>query len=178
MKIGIVVGSIREGRVGDSIGAWVAEHATQHEGVTAQIVDLADFDLPVFTGAMPPRMLNKEYDNAAAQAFSAAIDDCDAFIFVTPEYNGSVPGAFKNAIDHIAPEWENKPVGFVGYSYHGGQRAIKHWRDIMQILGSRPVDAQVSLTLGSDVEDGAVKESVQTLTDLETMLTQLTEAQG
>ena len=56
--------------------------------------------------------------------------------------------------------------------------AIKHWRDIMQILGSRLVDAQVSLTLGSDVEDGAVKESVQTLTDLETMLTQLTEAQG
>ena len=75
MKIGIVVGSIREGRVGDSIGAWVAKHATQHEGVTAQIVDLADFDLPVFTGAMPPRMLNKEYDNAAAQAFRAAIDD-------------------------------------------------------------------------------------------------------
>lgn len=69
MKIGIVVGSIREGRVGDSIGAWVAEHAAQHEGVTAQIVDLADFDLPFFTGVTPPSMLNKEYDNAAAQAF-------------------------------------------------------------------------------------------------------------
>ncbi|WJZ03889.1 NADPH-dependent FMN reductase [Corynebacterium freiburgense] len=156
MKIGIVVGSIREGRVGESIGQWVAENAT---GADFEIIDIQKFDLPLFTGDTPPMMLNKEYKDAKVAAFSKAIDDCQGFIFVTPEYNSSVPGAFKNAIDHLASEWNDKPVGYVGYSFGGGRNAVAHWRTIMGTLKVKDVPEEVSINLGSDVVDGKLNAS-------------------
>ena len=174
MKIGIVIGSVREDRPGPSIASWVAEQAAQHSDATFEIIDLKDFQLPVFDGPMPPMMLNKQYGDERIQKYSAVIDSFDGFIFVTPEYNGSIPGGFKNAIDYLAPEWNDKAIGFVGYSYHGGHGAIKHWRDVMAVLKANPVDSQVNINLGSDVADGVLNATEEQKTALKAVVEQVT----
>ena len=92
MKIGIVIGSIREGRLGENVGRWVKAAVAERTGVDVQVIDLKSFDVPLFTSSTNPMMANREYDSPSVGAWSAAIDDCDAFIFVTAEYNHGVPG--------------------------------------------------------------------------------------
>lgn len=88
------------------------------------------------------------------QAWSDAIDACDAYIFVTPEYNHGVPGAFKNAVDTLGSEWMGKPVGFVGYGSVGGVRAIENWRTVLANFSMYDVRAEVNINLFTDFTDG------------------------
>ena len=127
MKIAIIIGSVREDRKGDDVGQWVKEQSTGRD-VAYELVDLKKFDLPVLTSPTVPGAANRQYPDEARQAWSAAIDACDGFVFVTPEYNHSIPGAFKNAFDSIYPEWNHKSVTFVSYGADAGVRAVEHWR--------------------------------------------------
>ncbi|SPF68573.1 NADPH-dependent FMN reductase [Propionibacterium ruminifibrarum] len=145
MKIGVVSGSIREGRVGESISRWVLAGARAHGGADFELIDLRFFDLPLFTDARMPMAAGKRYDNPVVQAWSNAIDRCHGFIIVTPEYNHSVPGALKNAVDHLANEWVGKPVAFIGYGPDGAVHAIEHWRQIFSTFEARSVSAQLSI---------------------------------
>lgn len=158
MKIGIIVGSIRESALGPKVGAWVAESAKgrDHE---YSLVEVASFDLPLLTNPVPPMALNREYGDTRIQAWSAEIDSYDAYIFVTPEYNHSVPGAFKNAIDLLGPELIYKPVGFVGYGANGGIRAVEHWRTILANFHMIDVRSQVDLNIFADFKDGELVSS-------------------
>jgi len=63
MKIGIVIGSIREGRFGEGVGKWVTEIAQQREGVEYEVLDLKEFDVPLLTSATIPGAANKQYDD-------------------------------------------------------------------------------------------------------------------
>ena len=146
MKIGIIIGSIREGRCGASVGEWVLEQAQGREGFDYEIVDLKSFDVPLLTSATVPGAARKKYDSPQVTAWSQAIDACDAFIFVTPEYNHSVPGAFKNAFDSLGPEWTGKAVGFVSYGAESGVRAVEAWRPIVANFQMVDVRQQVSLS--------------------------------
>ena len=131
MKIGIITGSVRARRKGGSVGQWVWDTARERQGDVEYVhTDLRDVQLPVMDGAVPPMGANKQYENENVQAWSQFVDSCDGFVFVTAEYNRSVPGAFKNAVDSLGPEWLGKPVAFVGYGSRGGVRAIEHWRQI------------------------------------------------
>lgn len=146
MKIGIIIGSIREGRCGASVGEWVLEQAQGREGFDYEIVDLKSFDVPLLTSATVPGAARKKYDSPQVTAWSQAIDACDAFIFVTPEYNHSVPGAFKNAFDSLGPEWTGKAVGFVSYGAESGVRAVEAWRPIVANFQMVDVRQQGSLS--------------------------------
>jgi NAD(P)H-dependent FMN reductase len=53
------------------------------------------------------------YEHAHTRAWSARIAELDGFVFVTPEYNRSIPSALKNAIDFLYSEWNNKAADFV-----------------------------------------------------------------
>lgn len=128
MKIGIIIGSIREGRKADGVAQWVHQQASAREGVEYVLIDLRDFNLGLLTDPVVPGAANRQYPDEARQAWSAAIDACDGFVFVTPEYNHSIPGAFKNAFDSIYPEWNHKSVTFVSYGADAGVRAVEHWR--------------------------------------------------
>lgn len=152
MKIGIVAGSVRRHRLGESIARWVCDVARERGDADYELIDLKDFNLPVFDGDSPMRA-HKQYDNPNVQRWSDAIDSCDAFVFVTPEYNHSVPGGFKNAVDTLGPEWQGKSVAFVGYGADGGVRAVEHWRQILANFEMHDVRAQVSLGLFTDVGD-------------------------
>ena len=155
MKIGIVLGSILEARVGEAVARWIADSASGRPDVTYEIIDLKEFDVPLLTAALPPGAANRQYDDERVTRWSRAIDSCDAFVFVTAEYNHSVPGAFKNAVDSLGPEWIGKPIAFVAYGADGGVRAVEAWRTVVANFSMVDVRAQVSLGLFTDFgEDG------------------------
>ncbi|VEU82097.1 NADPH-dependent FMN reductase [Acholeplasma hippikon] len=152
MKIGIIIGTIREGRVGASVGKWVYDFAANRndEGVTYELVDLKDYSLPLL-GVAPT-----EQQGAAIGAWSAKMASFDGYVFVTGEYNRSIPGAFKNALDFLKPELANKPVGYVGYGGLGGTFAIAALRVSnaqQQLAGVRTM---VNFSLMADFENFTV----------------------
>ena len=152
-NVAVVLGSTRPGRAGQGIAQWVVSEANKIEGVSAAVVDLADFDLPVFAEELPPMMAPAK--DPAAVAWNKALAGFDAFIFVPPEYNHSVPGALKNAIDFIAPSvLANRAVGLVGYSYSAGHRPIEHLRAILVNFTTGVVGPQVNLHLATDFSGG------------------------
>jgi NAD(P)H-dependent FMN reductase len=150
MKIGIIVGSIREGRNGLAVGEWVHRQAAERADATFELLDLKAFELPLMTSSVLPAMANRQYDSANVTRWSQAIDSCDGFIFVTPEYNHGVPGAFKNAVDSLGSEWTGKPVAFVAYGGDGGVRAIQQWRQIVANFEMLDIRAAVALSLFTD----------------------------
>lgn len=176
MKIGIIIGSIRDGRMGEAIGTWVAQNAASHNDATFDIIDLKEFDLPFFSSETLPRLANKQYSDPTVQTFSTAIDSCDGFIFVTPEYNQSVPGAFKNAVDSLALEWLEKPVGLVGYSFHGAKNSRAHWHTILSGFSMTVVPSEVAINLGTDVVDGKFTPNDEQKQTLNSLLQEVTSA--
>ena len=175
--VGIVLGSVREGRFGEQVAHWVLDAAAAREGdVTYQLLDLGTFNVPALTAATIPGAGNKQYDVEEVTRWSQAIDACDGFIFVTPEYNHSVPGAMKNAFDSLGPEWVGKPVAFVGYGADGGVRAVEHWRQIVANLSMLGVRNQVALSLFDDTSNDQFAPRDQKGADLQKVLADLEHA--
>jgi NAD(P)H-dependent FMN reductase len=153
-KIGIILGSTRPGRNGEAVASWVHGIAAQRTDAEFELVDLADYKLPVLDEAYPPSM--GQYTQPHTQAWAEKIASLDGFVIVTPEYNRSVPGALKNAIDFLYAEWNNKAVGFVSYGGNGGTRAVEHLRGVAGELQMADVRSQVALSLFTDFENFSV----------------------
>ncbi|WP_436778137.1 NADPH-dependent FMN reductase [Yinghuangia sp. YIM S09857] len=150
-NVGIILGSTRPGRLGPQVAEWVAETGRKHCGVDVEIVDIADHALPIFDEPRSP--LSGDYEHAHTRAWSTTINAFDAYVFVTPEYNRSIPSALKNAIDYLYSEWNNKAVGFVSYgSTAGGARAAEQLRLIAGALQLAAVRTEVNLSLATDFE--------------------------
>lgn len=178
MKIGVFVGSTRRGRKGDQVGSWIASHAAEHltssdVEATVEVIDLADFNLPFFDSETHPAMANKQYEDEATQAWSAVIDSYDAYIFVTPEYNHSVPAAMKNAFDSLFSEWAKKPVAFAGYGASGGIRSVEHWRVIVGNVFMFDTRSQMTVFLDSDFVDNVFTPAPILETSLKGMVDEL-----
>lgn len=177
MKIGIIIGSIREGRKGEAVAAWVDEAAQQRsdDGATYEVIDLKSFDVPLLTSAAVPGSAKKQYDDENVTRWSQAIDACSAFIFVTPEYNHGVPGGLKNAYDSLGNEWLGKPVAFVSYGAEGGVRAVEHWRAVVANFQQVDVRAQVTLSTFTEWSDGRFSPAEHKSKDLTSLFDMLTE---
>ena len=170
--IAVITGSVRPGRAGSAVARWIAEKANEVDGVDARVLELADFDLPVFAEEVPPMMAPAK--DPAAVAWNKALAGFDAFIFVTPEYNRSVPGALKNAIDFIVPSvLANKAVGLVGYSWHGAVNPLGHLRVILSTFGADVREQQVGINLGSDFQDGVFAPSEELNAQIRELLASL-----
>lgn len=155
MKIGIILGSTREGRVGEQVAQWVAALANQRDSAASyELIDLLHYDLPFFTGAVPPRAAKKQYDDARVAKWSEKIDSFGGFVFVTPEYNQCPPAPFKNAFDTLGEEWSDKGIALVGYGYHGGLNSMETWRQIVSGFTKNVAEKQVSFNLGKELKDG------------------------
>lgn len=176
MKIGIILGSIREERLGASVARWVADQAVSREGVDYELIDLKAFDVPLLTSATVPGAANKQYDDERVRNWSAAIDDCDGFVFVTPEYNHGVPGALKNAFDSLGNEWADKAVAFVSYGAEGGVRAVEHWRQIVANFHMFGVRQQISMSLFSEFGPEGVQPAERRADEIATLFDQLEAA--
>lgn len=151
VRIGVIIGSTRPGRVGDQVARWVIEQASARGEATFELIDLADFALPHLDEAAPAAL--GQYANDHTKAWASKIDSFDGYIFVTPEYNHSTSGALKNAIDFVYGEWNNKAAGLVSYGAAGGTRAAEHLRLILGELQVADVRQQVSFSLLTDFEN-------------------------
>ena len=152
IKVGIILGSTRPGRRGEGVARWVFEQASKRTDAQFELVDLQDFNLPLLDEGQPPAKM--QYEHEHTKVWSTKISSLDAYVFVTPEYNHSIPGALKNAIDYLYREWNNKAAGFVSYGGGaGGTRAVEHLRLVMGELMVADVRAQVALSLFTDFEN-------------------------
>jgi NAD(P)H-dependent FMN reductase len=154
LKIAIIIGSTRPGRNGEAVARWVFEIAKKRNDAEFELVDIADFNLPLLDEPVPPSM--GQYTKPHTQVWSAKINSFDGYVFVTPEYNRATSGALKNAIDYLFKEWNNKAAGIVSYGGAGGTRAAENLRLIMGELLVADVRAQVMLSLITDFENYSV----------------------
>lgn len=151
LKVGIIIGSTRPGRRAEAVARWVYDIAAQRDDAEFEVVDLKDFGLPLLDESQPPA--TGRYEQPHTLAWAEKIASFDAYIFVTPEYNRSIPGALKNAIDFLYAEWNNKAAAFVGYGATGGVRAVEQLRLITSALQIAGVRTQVELSLFRDFQD-------------------------
>ena len=154
IKIAIIIGSTRPGRVGEAVGRWAFQIAGQRKDAEFELVDIKEFNLPLLDEPVPPSM--GKYSKPHTKVWAEKIASFDAFVFVTPEYNHATSGALKNAIDFLYREWNNKAAGFVSYGSAGGARAVENLRLIMGELQVADVRSQVMLSLMTDFENFTV----------------------
>lgn len=150
VHVAIIVGSTRPGRQAESVAQWVQDLAASRHGARFEVLDIADFDLPLFDEHLPP--MAAQYARPHTHRWAAAIERFDAYVLVTPEYNHSPSAALKNALDFLYAEWNDKAVAFVSYGMDGGVRAVEHLRQIAGELQLADIRAAVSLSFASDFE--------------------------
>ena len=121
-NIKLVIGSTRQNRVGKSIASWIEDKLANNSTITLETIDLKEENLPIMDSPIPPAYA--AVDTEAAKAWSRKIRTADGFIFLTPEYNRSIPASLKNALDYLVTEWKDKPAIIVSYGYiDGGKNA-------------------------------------------------------
>ncbi|HEU4325066.1 MAG TPA: NAD(P)H-dependent oxidoreductase [Roseiflexaceae bacterium] len=145
-KIAIIISSTRETRFGDKPTQWIHDIAAAREDMDVQILDLRDFPMPFFdevaSNAWAPTT------NEVAVRWQQTVAQFDGYIFVTAEYNRSITGVLKNALDYAYPEWNRKPAAFVGYGSVGAARAIEQLRLICIELQMAPTRTGVHIQGG------------------------------
>lgn len=143
-RLGVVLVSVRENRAGEPVAQWLLERAKDHGGFEVELVDLKAIDLPILREPNHPRL--QKYTEPKTQAWSKTIAGLDAFVFVTPEYNFSMPPSLVNALDHLYHEWSYKAAGFVSYGgVSGGLRSVQHAKSMMTTFKLVPMVEAVSV---------------------------------
>jgi NAD(P)H-dependent FMN reductase len=155
-RLQIIIASTRPSRKGPAVAAWFEQQARSHAGFEVEVVDLAAVNLPLLDEPEHPRLRKYQHDHT--KAWSATITRADAFVFVTPEYNFSMPPALLNAVDYLVHEWAYKPVGLVSYGgVSGGLRAVQMIKQLVTSLKMMPIPEAVTLpmfTKDLDAETG------------------------
>ncbi|KJK24369.1 FMN reductase [Burkholderiaceae bacterium 16] len=136
-RIGIIVGSTREGRFGDKPARWIHEIAQQRSDLDVELIDLRDHPLPFFDEPMSPAWAPVK--NEAALRWADKLATLDGLIVVTPEYNHGPSAVLKNAFDYAYQEFGRKPIGFVGYGGVGAARAVEQLRLVAIEMQMAPV---------------------------------------
>lgn len=160
-KLLIIIGSTRPARAADLVIPWLVRAAKEHGGFDVEVADLRDWPLPIFTehAGTIGDINDPTYSDPLVKAWNNKIKEHDAFIVVTPEYNHSVPGGLKNAIDTVwlSFGFRNKPIAFVGYSggVGGGIRAIEHLNHVFVETESVPLRNTVVIPQVQDAFDEA-----------------------
>ncbi|KXG47132.1 NADPH-dependent FMN reductase [Penicillium griseofulvum] len=162
-RVAIVTSSTRSPRLNPAVTQYVYDvltsdptiptnHSeitdTDPRHITFEILDLAKQSLPLYDesvipAGLPPADPTPHYSKAHTRAWSAVVQQYDAFIFVTPQYNWSIPASLKNALDYLFFEWRGKPAGIVSYGGRGGGKAADHLRGVltglrMRVVGTAP----------------------------------------
>ena len=151
LNIAIIPGTSRPQALNPQIVAWVEQQLAGYDDVRSEVVDFGSFDLPLLDEVVPAGA--KMYANDHTKAWGAKLEEFDAFIFVTPEYNHSISGSLKNALDFVATEFNHKVAGIVNYGADKGVRAAEHLRHILANFKLAVVRDQTSFSIFTDVTD-------------------------
>jgi NAD(P)H-dependent FMN reductase len=152
LNTAIIPGTSRPQALNPQIVNWVEQQLASNDDVRAEVVDFGSFDLPLLDEVVPAGA--KMYANDHTKAWGAKLEEFDAFIFVTPEYNHSISGSLKNALDFVATEFNHKVAGIVNYGADKGVRAAEHLRHILANYKLAVVRDQASFSIFTDVADG------------------------
>lgn len=146
MNIKIIIGSVRQGRIGPQIAHW-AYNNIQNTGtnVSAEIVDLSLWHLPM--DDEPHLPATGKYLKPHTKLWSEKIAEGDMFVFVFPQYNWGYPAALKNAIDHLYNEWKDKLALIISYANRGGGKAAAQFKDVLEGIHMRPLSTAVEIKL-------------------------------
>ncbi|MCE4226589.1 NAD(P)H-dependent oxidoreductase [Methylobacterium sp. C25] len=125
-RIALIVGSTRAARFADVPARWMLKQAQNREDMEVELLDLRDFDLPFFDEIASDAFVPSQSPEAVR--WQQTIARFDGFVFVVAEYNHSLTGALKNALDQAYTEWNRKPFTAIGYGGMGAARAIEHLR--------------------------------------------------
>lgn len=159
LRIGIIIGSTRVGRIGPQVGAFLQEAIrSSPEGTeevrsrtNVDIIDIKDFNLPIFDEPGLPNRLksSEEYKNEHTRVWSRHISKYDAFIFLSAQRNWGIPAELKNAIDYLFHEWKGKPALIVSYGGHGGVQCAEQIKIVTGAIGMRVVDKMINMKFPS-----------------------------
>ncbi|GAA1390744.1 NAD(P)H-dependent oxidoreductase [Luteococcus peritonei] len=178
MKIGIILGSIRDNRAGEAVAQWVLQNAPQSSEVSYELVDVKDYELEPLHAATPPAAAGGTYSDPRVQKWGDKIAEFDGFVFVSAEYNHGVPGVFKNAVDSIGVEWMHKPVAFVSYGAAGGVLAVENWRTVLANFNVYDLRDNVQLSLFTDFGDQGFAPDERHQQPLQELFTHLEQVAG
>lgn len=142
-RIAVIIGSTRKTRFADKPTAWFMEKVKNHPELDFEVVDLRDFDLPLFDEAASNLWMPSS--DPRAVAWQEKIGSYDGYVFVVAEYNHSITGALKNAMDQAFVEWNRKPMTALAYGSMGGTRALEHLRAIAVEVEMVPLRAAIHI---------------------------------
>ncbi len=149
-KVGIIISSTRPNRFADHPAKWIFDLASQRNSFEVEMLDLRDYPMPFFEEAASPAWAPTQ--NPVALEWQKKVDEMDGFIVVTAEYNRGPTAVVKNAFDYAYPQWNKKPIAFVGYGGTGGARAVEQLRTNAIELQMAPIRAGVHIPLPAYLE--------------------------
>lgn len=163
MKLQVIIGSTRPGRVSERVARWVVSAAKGMPGIEVELVDLADYKLPFLDEPISPRYNPNRHPNPEAKRWLDKLAEADAYILVTPEYNRSYSAVLKNAIDYVDFQLEKKPVALVAHGSTGGAQAVSHLRGVLPGVQAVTVPSATYVMHASQIldEDGALSEETK-----------------
>jgi len=174
-KLKIISSTVRPGRKGPIVANWIAETAKKTGSFEVEVLDLGEINLPLMNEPVHPMM--KQYEHAHTKLWSQKIEEADAFIFVTAEYDYSYPASLKNALEYLVHEWAYKPAGLVSYSAgaFAGVRAVMSLKNDLLSLRTISLAEAVNIPGINQLlnEDGEFIPNELIATSAKTMLTQL-----
>jgi NAD(P)H-dependent FMN reductase len=139
MKLGVIVGTTRQGRKTPQQAKWVVKGAERLKDVDVELVDLKDYPMPFFDEPISPRYNPDREIDPAAVPWLEKLGSFDAYVFVTAEYNHSIAGVLKNALDYVTWEILRKPVAVVSHGSAGGARAAIQLKVILSESKAVPI---------------------------------------
>lgn len=160
-KIGIVVGSTREGRQSDRLAKWVAKEVNKQ--AEAEVLDLRDYPMPFFDEAISPRYNPERKPKAIVKKWLDKLAEFDGYVLVTPEYNRSTSAVLKNALEYVDYQMDNKPAAIVAHGTTGGAQAVANLR--LSLPGNGVVSIPQALFFSDHLADsiddnGVLKQSL------------------
>lgn len=134
----VIICSTRPGRNGPAVARWVDAQARAHAAFAVELVDLADFHLPILDEAAHPRL--GRYEHEHTRRWSASVQRADAYVFVLPEYDFSMPASLLNALQCLYGEWTYKPVAFASYGGESGAlRSVQMTKQVVTTFKMVPI---------------------------------------
>jgi len=139
-RIFVILGSTREGRIGEKVARWLMRQLESRTEADFELIDLREYPLPIYEGP------SGDGPNPDVRRWADKVAVADGYVVVTPEYNHGYPAALKSALDHAYSEWNRKPVAFVSYGGHAaGYRAVEQLRQVAVELQMVPIREQVGI---------------------------------
>ncbi len=143
IKLKIISSTVRPGRKGPLVAQWVAEQAKKHSNFEIEVIDLGELNLPMMNEPNHPS--KKDYTLEHTKMWSSKIEEADAFIFVTAEYNHNFPAPLHNALEYLVHEWRFKAAGIVSYGgISAGTRAANALKTALATMKMSPLGEAVN----------------------------------